>query len=176
MAILQTKHILKISQSVAAIEGALFDTFLGEASLQETTHMSEQTLAYATRTKADGKGHGLGPPHIWAYSGLLISLGKRRYSVGARNAETLGKLEAEYKDLNVDQRCEVIRYCRLSKTHPQTGATPMKRLTLCFPPHAREAREAILASLVQAGWEKKQGRAPRIFMERELQEWLETLA
>ena len=64
--------------------------FLGEASLQETTHMSEQTLAYSTRTKADGKGHGLGPPHICAHSGLLISLGKRRDSVGARKAETLG--------------------------------------------------------------------------------------
>ena len=42
---LQIKQTLKLSQCVAAIEGSLYDTFLGPVDHPEPTHMSEQTSA-----------------------------------------------------------------------------------------------------------------------------------
>ena len=44
----------------------------------------EQMRAYSEQAAAKGKGHGLGPPGIAAFTGLLQALSERGSAVGAR--------------------------------------------------------------------------------------------
>ena len=39
--------------------------------------MSDQTMLYAEETKWIGRGHELGPPHVWSFGGLLAALEER---------------------------------------------------------------------------------------------------
>ena len=70
------KQVLRSAQSNRDLEGVPYDTLLGEATLDEVTCASEQTHAYAEHTQ-NNKNHGLGPPYIWTFGGVLTSVRKR---------------------------------------------------------------------------------------------------
>ena len=170
---LVVKSQLQCRQKIAAIEGALFDTLLGEEVAGDplVLGMSEQTSLYSREVKEKGRGHGLGPPHIWAFGGLGTSLVKLGGRVGASTAEKIKGFMEEYDQMSVADKCEAVRYCRLSTTYKSTD----RRITLCLAP-CHPVRHSLLKAMEELKWERKFGKAPKNFMERELQEWLEVLA
>eukprot|EP00959_Pyramimonas_sp_CCMP1952_P319580 6686964-Pyramimonas_sp.AAC.1 len=64
---------------------------------------------------------------------------------------------------------ETMRMCRLDKTHDKGK----KRIS--FVLRDERWRQTVIARCVQAGVERKQGKAPASFMERELQEYVAQL-
>ncbi len=66
----------------------------------------------------------------------------------------------------VEDKMEMIRMCRLDKTYDKDK----KRIT--FVLRDERWRQTAIACCVQAGMERKQGKAPASFMERELQEYV----
>ena len=50
--------------------------------------------AYSELAATKGKGHGLGPPGIAAFTGLLQALSERGSTVGAANTAGVAKLQA----------------------------------------------------------------------------------
>ena len=174
LAVLQTRQLLKLSDAVCSLEGAVYDTFLGPADAPEVTQMAAQTACYSAETKAKGKGHGLGPPHLWSFGGLLLALSERGVAVGAQNAEILAVWKAKWQDMSLEERSEIARYCRLAKTYKQEGKAELRRITVCLS-QAHPLRAAVVGAMQQVGWERKLGRAPKSMQERQLQDWLEAL-
>ena len=68
-------------------ESVLYDVVLASSESTVPKEMKKSTQKWDTDVKAKGKGHGLGPPHHQAWSGLLAGLLKS--DVGARNKERL---------------------------------------------------------------------------------------
>lgn len=166
---LVVKATLQQQQKVAALEGALFDTHLGEdtASDPVVLSMGEQTSLYAKEVQAKGKGHGYGPPHLWAYGGLISSLCKLGGKIGHSTSDHLKKHLEEYETMEVKEKCEIVRYCRLSSTYKSSD----RRITICLAP-CHPVRPYLNRALEELNWERKFGKAPKAFLERELQEWL----
>lgn len=163
------KQVLKLSQRERDISGTIFDTFLLPTDAVESTKMMEQTGAYGKAVADKGKSHDYGPPHIWAYGGLIAALLSRGPSVGAMNYQKLTEHMQRLETMTVDEKCDAIMYCRLDKTWVQE----QRRITLAI--RDPELRRVVLDSLVQSGATRKTGRAPRSGMERELEAWLENL-
>ena len=133
--------------------------------------MSDQNSNYATAVKEGGKGPAFGPPFIWTYGGLLTS-NQQADKIGQANATAMKTMLDDYQDLDVPAKCDKNKFCRVSKMYDQQ----QRRLTICFPLGvADKQRETVVASLVQLGWQRKQGRAPPTHLERELQAWLDVL-
>ena len=169
---LMLKAILRGEQRGRDMESCLFDTLTGRSDAAEVMAMSEQNTNYGAAVKESGKGHDHGPPFIWTYGGLLTSLCQQGEKIGQANAVAMRAILNEYQDLSVQEKCDRIKFCRVSKMFDQQ----QKRITLCFPMGvADKQRGPVLASLVQLGWQRKQGRAPPTHLERELQAWLDVL-
>ena len=64
---------------------------------------------------------------------------------------------------------EAFMFCRLDRTY--SGDT--KRITLAV--RDPEWRQTINKAMDELGWVRKYGRAPASFMERDMQQWVETL-
>ena len=102
---------------------------------------------------------------------LLVALSAHGESIGTATAQVIKEHITEYDDADLVEKGEMIRFCRLSKLYDQSK----RRFTMCWGPGQEAVRRAVLKAMVEKGWERKQGRAPPSFMERELQAWLEVL-
>ena len=60
--------------------------------------MKEQLQAYAGKTQELGKGHGLGPPCLFAFGGWLPALHERGIAVGAVTAEKVREAHAKWAE------------------------------------------------------------------------------
>ena len=168
--VLMIKQILRSEQRGRDLEGALFDTCIGPAEDAMVEKMTSQNQLYAKATK-EAKGHGLGPPHVWTFGGLLGGLIEKGDAVGGQNLAVLKRYYGEYDGLSTEEKCDMVRFCRLTKVFNKT----QKRITICIRERHSDLRVAMLAALTQTDWSRKHGRAPPSHMERELQAWLEVL-
>ena len=84
-------------------------------------------------------------------------------------AKKLKEYMSELEAMDIEQRCEAVKFCRLDKMYNQE----LRRITFCCVDPG--ARQAVLKAFDEAGAERKQGKAPASYMERELQEWVEAL-
>ena len=168
--VLLIKALLQAHQRTRDLAGAVFETVSLDTSSSVVLEMQSQTSRYAKIVKSRGKGHGLGPPYFYAFGGLLQALIKKKAEIGASNATVLEKyfgiLEAATTEA---EKHELIQFCRLDRMY----AADHKRLT--FAARTSDLRGALGSSLTQLGAERRFGRAPPSFMERELQQWLEAL-
>ena len=92
--------------------------------------------------------------------------------VGRRNEAVRGKLDEfckKYQDMSVEEKSDLVLMCRVERTYKSETSR------LVFSIERSGARQFVLSSLVQLGAIRKQGRAPKGALERELEEWLGTL-
>ena len=91
-AILKTLCVL--SQQVREVRGAVFMCWMIKQEAPEYKKPKEQLRAYSDLAATKGKGHGLGPPGIAAFTGLLQALSERGSTVGAAKRGGSGKPQA----------------------------------------------------------------------------------
>ena len=128
--------------------------------------------------KVQKRGHGLGPPHIYAMLGMLEGFASLAVPDADKALET-------YKKLTTEQQTKLLLFCRVSKVYKEEFA----RVTLAFS-HLPEGLElqAKIGQFIKAlpaatqdqpdpetAWERKMGRAPASHQERELQRMLEQM-
>ena len=126
------------------------------------------TAGLQRRSATEGRGHGLGPPFIWAWAGLVQGL----VTEGTKLGELLAPLSDHMEQLNklsIEERCGMVKHFRIDKTfQPQRC-----RVTLAVEtPHLRYAVGKALEALQV---ERKQGQGLRTALARELQDWLEVM-
>ena len=171
--ILILKTLLKHSQQHRDAESVLFLTYLAPTSSFPILSARQQTMAYQEQVKT--RGHGLGPPHLYAAAGLLQGFLEAGIS-------TLGLKEMldDYLAAPVDKRASTCLFCRVNKVYKADEC----RVTLAFGSNSagtkmQEMVEAAIAALpeqeTEKEWTKKLGRAPAGHQERELQTFPEAL-
>ena len=79
------KTLCVLSQQVREVRGAVFMCWMIKQEAPEYKKPKEQLRAFSELAATKGKGHGLGPPGIAAFTGLL-QLSERGSTVGAANA------------------------------------------------------------------------------------------
>ena len=87
------KTLCVLSQQVREARGAVFMCWMIKQEAPEYKKPKEQLRAYSELAATKGKGHGLGPPGIAAFTGLLQALSERGSTVGAANAAGVANLK-----------------------------------------------------------------------------------
>ena len=168
---LMLKSQLRTEQRLREDEACLFDTFIGPAESLFLNQLAEQTQHYGGHIKGK-KDHGLGPPHVYACLGFLEGLMKNhKQEVGAQNCQAVEKWAKELEELPWEAVADQVRMFKLSKVFDKEK----RRLTFCLAPQLVEERKAVAGCLEQLGWVRKYGKAPPSHMEREPQEFLDSL-
>ena len=68
------KQLLRNEQDTRTLCGVVFDTYIVSSQLNAVVAAKAQTQAYNDAVQQKGRGHGLGPPFIWAWAGLVQGL------------------------------------------------------------------------------------------------------
>jgi hypothetical protein len=179
------KSILRCFQDGRDVQGILFDTALGEGTLDELIAGQEQSTAYNEVTHGVSN-HGQGPPHLFVAGGVIASLQEQieeKAKTDKENEKQLkdwaGKLKTLTEVLEgatIEQKGRMIRFFKISKAYKKRGETQKLRLTMSWgpDPHSQEARLLIMEVLQRfSNMEFKVGRPPAGGMERDIQAWLE---
>ena len=127
-------------------------------------------MKYSEKVKT--RGHGLGPPHLYTFGGILAGLATMVKDT--ENMDPIQKVIDSYIEKEATSKGETIKFCRISKVYDSSKY----RLTMAFSPtaEAMAARQAVMSALHNMkDFEHKQGRPPPSFMERELADWLQAL-
>ena len=76
--------------------------------------------------------------------------------------------------MSLEERAEAFRFFRLSKMYDQKQIC----ITMCLAPSemGQKQRGAIFSALKEGGFDRKAGRAPPSYMERELLAWVDAYA
>ena len=165
------KTQLRGEQRFREVEGVVFDTYVGPADSLFLNQLTQQTQSYSAKVKGN-KGHGFGPPHVYAFLGFLEGLVKgHKEEVRGRNLETLTKYKTEYQEATWQEVADQILAFKLTKVYDRDK----RRLTMSISPTLPDLRKCIAGCMDQIKWERKYGRAPPSHMERELQAFLEAL-
>ena len=179
------KAILRCFQDGRDVQGILFDTALGEASLDELIAGQEQSTAYNDLTHGVSN-HGQGPPHLFVAGGTIASLleqiterlktdkaNEAQLKVWAGQLKTLAdKMEAA----TTEEKARMIRFFKISKAYKKRGETQKLRVTMSWgpDPHSQEARLLMMQVMKDfSRMEWKVGRPPAGGLERDIQAWLE---
>ena len=127
------KTLCVLSHQVREVRGAVFMCWMTKQEVPESKKTKEQLRAYLELAATKGKGHGLGPPGIAAFRGLLQALLERGSTVGAANAAGVANLKQTWDDLEPEgafdltslQAGQSVRpSSESSRTHHQRGTTP----------------------------------------------------
>ncbi|CAK0837403.1 unnamed protein product, partial [Prorocentrum cordatum] len=117
-----------------------------------------------------GKEHTLGPPRVYAMGGPIKGLLTYGDSLGAQNDTDLATAWQECDGYSVEQKCELILFCRQDKVFQK------ERRRITFATRDAKFRQTLLACLSQVPQTtRKYGRAPASFMERGVQTFWEAL-
>ncbi len=74
----------------------------------EFKNMKEQLQAYSQKTQELGKGHGLGPPSLFAFGGLLLALKNRGTTIGAMTAEKTKNLQTLWAEADTETAHDMV--------------------------------------------------------------------
>jgi len=155
--------------SVRELEAVAYDVVLLIAESPILNLMRVKTKQWTEEAQKRGKNHGLGPPHLSAWEGLLEGLLAPGMEIGAVNRANIVKLAEHTKGLEEGEKMLLVRYCRAKTTYNKETA----KLVLALRGEFEQYRAPLLRALEQAGGEAKAGRAPRGGMERALQKFLD---
>ena len=167
------KQILNSAQCNRDVQGVLFETWLMPIGTRIVELAKKQNLKYSEKVKV--RGHGLGPPHLYTFGGVLAGI--QELKKGSEMEEKINKVVELYIKMSVVEKGEIAKFCRISKIYDTTKY----RVTMCFGPaeDAVRARAIIMTAMhsleEEMGFEFKQGRPPPSYMEREIGSWLQAL-
>ena len=114
-AVLKTFCVL--SRQVRDVRGAVFMCWMIKQEAPEYKKPKEQLRAYSELAATKGKGHGLGPPGIAAFTGLLQALSERGSTVGAANAAGVANLKQTWDDMEPEGAFDLVPHCKLAKVY-----------------------------------------------------------
>ena len=114
-AVLETLCVL--FQQVREVRGAVFMCWMIKQEATEFKKTQEQLRAYSELAATKGKGHGLGPPGIAAFTGLLQALSERGSTVGAANAAGVANLKQTWDELESEGAFDLVPHCKLAKVY-----------------------------------------------------------
>jgi hypothetical protein len=179
------KAILRCFQDGRDVQGIIFDTSLGEATLDELIAGQEQSTAYNELTHGVSN-HGQGPPHLFVAGGVIASLQEQieeKAKTDKTNEKQLTDWAGKMKTLTdvlenatTEQKGRMIRFFKISKAYKKKGETQKLRVTMSWgpDPHSQEARLLLIEILKHfSNMEFKVGRPPAGGLERDIQAWLE---
>ena len=167
---LMVKQILNSAQTGRDLMGVLYDTWIVPIECQMIQVAKKQNMKYSEKVKT--RGHGLGPPHLYTFGGVLAGLASMVKDT--ENMVPVQQVIENYIEKEATAKGETIKFCRINKVYDSSKF----RLTMAFSPtaEAMTARQIIMTALhKQQEFEHKQGRPPPSFMERELADWLQAL-
>ncbi len=150
-------------------ESVLYDVVLVPSDNTVPKEMKVETQKWDKDVKAKGKGHGCGPPHLRAWSGLIAGLMKS--DVGARNKERLLELEKLTSEATAMERDLMIRACKAKVCYDKD----MTKIAIALQGKAEPYRDLIVGCLEQIGGSRKSGRAPPSNLERSIQNLIDKL-
>ena len=101
----------------------------------------EQLRAYWELAATKGKRHGLGPPGIAAFTGLLQALSEGGSTVGAANVAGVANIQQTWGDLEFQGAFDLVLHCKLAKVYDPA----LSRLELVIS--VVQHREHILGAL-----------------------------
>ena len=161
------KLVMQCVQGVREVSGILFDVFLLPAASPLCTLCTQQGKRYARATEEGG--HGLGPPHIYVFAAVLTFLAESASAIDVdrQNLEN-------WKQLNIEQRCELIKLCKVAKLFDQT----QRKAVFAFGPgpEAAALRSQVLTRLkAEEGFQFKVGKPPPGNLERQLSQFLDSI-
>ena len=165
-----SKMMAKCSQDMRDALSVLMTNLIGPQEHGLIDAAREQGLAYNQRVQK--KGHGLGSPHVWIYGGVVEWLvANLDPDTPEPQAKALKAHLAEFAELEPDEKAEVCKFFKVSKTFKSDFA----RITLALDNRATEIRSILIKQLEHHNFIIKTGRAPASYMERELQSWIESM-
>ena len=162
--ILVLKQLLQVVQGTQELQSILFDVWVLPTECDLSAALIKQGKRY--QLTVSKKGHGLGPPFLYVFGTLLEWV--------ARQGNEVKDIYSTYASLDLSQRNELIRLCRLSKMYNQET----RKLVITFGV-GHEAQQ--LRALVNPVLKKipectlKIGKPPQGYMQRELGAWLQHL-
>ena len=112
------KTLCVLSQQVREVRGAVFMCWMIKQEAPEYKRPKEQLRAYSELAATKGKGDGLGPPGIAAFTGLLQALSERGSTVGAANAAGVANLKQTWDDLEPEAAFDLVPHCKLASSEP----------------------------------------------------------
>ncbi len=136
---------------------------------EEFKIMKEQLQAYSQQTQEAGKGHGLGPPSLFAFGGLLLALKSRGQAIGAVTAKQIEELNLLWAEADTETAHDMVPHCRLKKCFD--GTLNRLELMIVHP----DLRSAVKAALSQTTARRLLGQAPEGGLEEALSRTLTAL-
>ena len=179
------KAILRCFQDGRDVQGILFDTALGEGSLDELIAGQDQSTEYNNLTHGVSN-HGQGPPHLFVAGGVIASLQEQILEKAKTDKENqaqlsdwavkLTTLADKLEAATTEEKSRMIRFFKISKAYKKRGETQKLRVTMSWgpDPHSQEARLMLMQVMKTfSNMEWKIGRPPAGGLERDIQAWLE---
>ena len=81
---LLVKSCLQNFQRIRSLVAACMITYRLKADSKEAVGIAQSLKGYASDAKAKGPSHGLGPPHLYVWMGLITALLERGVAVGMK--------------------------------------------------------------------------------------------
>ena len=156
------KTLCVLSQQVREVRGAVFMCWMMKQEAPEVKKTQEQLRAYSELAATKGKGHGLGPPGIAAFTGLLQALSERGSAVGAANEAGVANRKQTWDDLEPEGAFDLVPLCKLAKVYDPA----LNRLELVIS--VAQHREHIRGALGPTGANRLLGQAPCRALEQAL--------
>ena len=175
------------------VEGVVFTVFEAPDSDNLIEAMARQGQLYAQKVSSEGKGHDLGPPHLYVMSSLLKEMAKElQNQVQGLAAAAAGEEDAKaklmkddlkviqnslssWKEMTREERNDLVPFIRVAKMYK----SEKKKLIIsmsCATEMSKSMRQVVYRLLrSREEWSTKSGRAPAGHMERELATWLKAL-
>ena len=177
--LLLTKSCLHCLQTGRDLCSVVFLCFLVETVHPVVEAAKTQGAEYQAGTSGK-KGHGLGPPHIWVYGGILTQMVESLKEAKVDEDEEMPdqkmvewgeQLLEEYSKASLEDKQKVIIFCKMSKCYKEEH----HKLTLAFSPDegGKNMRNFFLKGAAALGLDQKFGRAPPSHQERQLQQFIE---
>ena len=172
---LMSRSLLQQQQLMRDVLAIVLDCWLGSGDNAASEGSKSQGIAYNEAVK--NKGHGLGGPWIYTFAGFVVGLLEDNSKVGEADRQSLAVLKDFYKEYDVmpiAAKQEMIRFFKVRKTFK----SEVVRVTLAFGiknEKSEKTRSAFFQEMEVNNWTLKQGRAPASYMERDLQDWMESL-
>ena len=165
------KLVLSLAQLMRDVKGSLYTTYMLKADSPEVVSGREQLRSYGAACLAKGKGHGMGPPAIYLFAGVMKGMCSRGDSVGMVTAKALKEISEKWTERSAKERCELVPHCRrVSKVYDQELA---KLEYMLGGPDAAALKTIMSRAFGEIGAKKMMGAAPPGGLEDILQKYLD---
>ena len=154
------KTLCVLCQQVREVRGAVFMCWMIKQEAPEYKKPKEQLRAFSELAATEG--HGLGPPGIAAFTGLLQALSERGSTMGAANAAGVANLKQTWDDMEPEGAFDLVPHCKLATVYDPA----LSRLELVIS--VAQHREHIRGALAQTGANRLLGQAPSGALQRAL--------